>query len=168
MTANQIRPTIDIYYPMKKQFLFSTLLIFLLFACDEPHGYYDPSQQDVINNLTRHEWFQYYSKMQGFDSSVHDEGWIYQFSSNGKGHRRWCKSDGTPIDGPSTEYFQWTFTNDNFTVIYLGGNIERFWLIDKLDASELWVYDARIDPVINPNTDKTHYRFKAIGKPTLF
>lgn len=139
------------------------LVIFIvcaaLGACEESTGYYDESQKDILYRLTDKEWFMYYAHTPGFQSeSFENEGWIYVFDSDGRGKRTWWKK-GTE-ENTGTEYFQWTFTTDNFAVIYLGGNIERFWLIDRLTDTELIVQDAIQDPVLHPGTYKQLYKFR--------
>ena len=61
-------------------------------------------------------------------------------------------SNGDPV------YFCWTFTTENFAVIYIDKS-EQFWLIDKFTQLKLWVYTAFQDPVLYPNTDKRFWKF---------
>lgn len=103
----------------------------------------------------------YYAHTPGFQpESFEDEGWIYNFDANGKGKRTWWKKH--PEENIETEYFQWTFTTDNFAVIYIGGNIERFWLINELTSTSLIVRDAIEDPVLYPNTSQRLCKFKPV------
>lgn len=145
--------------------IFRALIIFIfcafLGACEERTGYYDESQKDIIARLTCTEWFMYYAHTPGFQpESFEDEGWIYNFDANGKGKRTWWKKH--PEENIETEYFQWTFTTDNFAVIYIGGNIERFWLINELTSTSLIVQDAIEDPVLYPNTSQRLCKFKPV------
>lgn len=62
--------------------------------------------------------------------------------------------------------FHWTFTTENFAVIYITvstgeGYWDTYWLIEKLTPHELWVQEAPQDPVLYPNQDKRYYKFKA-------
>ena len=147
---------------MKQIRLFIYILVFVFLAsCDERTGYYDTDQKEIISLITGVEWKQTYENMPNFEPTEYDEeGWVYQFNANGTGSYKWMNwKDGT-ING-ETVYFRWTFTTDNFSVIYID-KLECFWLIDKLTSSELTVKRAMQDPVLYPNTDKTDCKFKPI------
>lgn len=144
-----------------KQLLIIILSCVLLASCEERTGYYDTNQKEIINLLTGVEWKQIYEYRPDFEPTEYKgEGWVYKFNANGTGSYKWVKwnegaTNGEPI------YFRWTFTTDNFSVIYIDKS-ERFWLIDKLTTSELSVTSAMQDPVLYPNTDKTVCKFTAI------
>lgn len=147
---------------MKQIRLFRSILVFVFLAsCDERTGYYDTDQKEIISLITGVEWKQTYENMPNFEpTEYNEEGWVYQFNANGTGSYKWMNwKDGT-ING-ETVYFRWTFTTDNFSVIYIDKS-ECFWLIDKLTPSELTVKRAMQDPVLYPNTDKTVCKFKPI------
>ena len=147
---------------MKQIRLFISILVFVFLAsCDERTGYYDTDQKEIISLITGVEWKQTYENMSNFEpTEYNEEGWVYQFNANGTGSYKWMNwKDGT-ING-ETVYFRWTFTTDNFSVIYIDKS-ECFWLIDKLTPSELTVKRAMQDPVLYPNTDKTVCKFKPI------
>lgn len=147
---------------MKQIRLFIYILVFVFLAsCDERTGYYDTDQKEIISLITGVEWKQTYENMPNFEpTEYNEEGWVYQFNANGTGSYKWMNwKDGT-ING-ETVYFRWTFTTDNFSVIYID-KLECFWLIDKLTSSELTVKRAMQDPVLYPNTDKTDCKFKPI------
>lgn len=147
---------------MKQIRLFISILVFVFLAsCDERTGYYDTDQKEIISLITGVEWKQTYENMPNFEpTEYNEEGWVYQFNANGTGSYKWMNwKDGT-ING-ETVYFRWTFTTDNFSVIYIDKS-ECFWLIDKLTPSELTVKRAMQDPVLYPNTDKTVCKFKPL------
>lgn len=141
---------------------FIGIIYLLLVSCEGRTGYYNDNQEEIIDKITSVEWILVYED-NGFSSPIiHDKESVrYRFESNGKGWRKFIGSSVEPPLEDNIEYFRWTFTNDNFAVIYIGGNIERYWLIDKLTYSDLWVYDSYTDPVIYPNEDKCFYKFKA-------
>lgn len=144
---------------MKQIRLFISILVFVFLAsCDERTGYYDTDQKEIISLITGVEWKQTYENMPNFEpTEYNEEGWVYQFNANGTGSYKWMNwKDGT-ING-ETVYFRWTFTTDNFSVIYIDKS-ECFWLIDKLTPSELTVKRAMQDPILYPNTDKTVCKF---------
>lgn len=143
------------------QLLIIILACVLLASCEERTGYYDTDQKEIINLLTGVEWKQTYEYRPNFEPTEYkEEGWVYKFNANGTGSSKWENwSDGT-MNGEPT-YFRWTFTTDNFSVIYIDKS-ERFLLIDKLTSSDLWVTSAMQDPVLYPNTDKTVCRFKPL------
>lgn len=132
-------------------------------SCEGRSGYYNNDQKEVIAKLTGREWKLTYEHTQPFDPEEFEwESWVYKFNSNGTGSYKWVKwDDGSVIGEPV--YFRWTFTTENFAVIYID-KTERFWLIDKLTTTELWVYNSLQDPVIYPNTDNTFYKFTAYEK----
>lgn len=145
------------------------LVISLLFvieitivSCDGRSGYLDEGQLSTVSQLTDVEWLMsYYNPGYGNEYEFDDETLIYRFEKTGKG---WVAS-GSFSDASKKEdisYFQWTFTTENFSVIYMAGHVvEGYWLIEKLNSNELWVQEAPQDPVIYPNQDKRFYRFKA-------
>ncbi|MDE5809248.1 MAG: lipocalin family protein [Muribaculaceae bacterium] len=137
-----------------------TLCALFLISCEGRTGYFDSDQQTTIATLTAHEWKLCHEDSPSFPSTeFNDEGWIYKFNSNGTGSYKWVNyEDGTTIG--DTIYFRWTFTTDNFSVIYIDKS-QAFWLIEKLTADTLRVIVAYQDPVIYPNTDKTIWEFIA-------
>ncbi len=149
---------------MKRSIYLIVALFSILFSsCEDRTGYYDGYQNDRIALLTASKWFMYYQHRPPFQPEEFDsEGTVCSFSSDGKGILKVVDSEGELQEGYKVQYFQWTFTTDNFTVLYLGGNMQQFWLIDKLTPSELWVHCGAQDPAIYPNTDQIEYRFRAI------
>lgn len=146
------------------QILFISILACVFLAsCEERNGYYDTDQKEIINLLTGVEWKQIYEHTPNFEpNEFQKEGWVYKFNANGTGSYKWVKWEDGSISGEPI-YFRWTFTTDNFSVIYIDKS-ERFWLIDKLTLSDLWVTSAMQDPVLFPNTDKTICKLEAIRK----
>ncbi len=145
------------------QFYITILACGLLASCEERTGYYDADQKGVISLLTDVEWKQTYEHKSDFEPTEYkEEGWAYKFNANGTGSYKWMSWSDRTINGDPI-YFRWTFTTDNFTVIYIDKSAQ-FWLIDRLTPSELTVTSAFQDPVIYPNTDKTICKFEAINK----
>ena len=142
------------------QILISILACVLLASCEERTGYYDTDQKEIINLLTGVEWKQTYEHTPNFEpNEFQKEGWVYKFNANGTGSYKWVKWEDGSINGEPV-YFRWTFTTDNFAVIYIDKS-ERFWLIDKLTAKDLWVYNSYQDPVLHPNGDEVFWKFVA-------
>ena len=142
------------------QLLIIILSCVLLASCEERTGYYDTDQKEIINLLTGVEWKQTYEHTPNFEpNEFQKEGWVYKFNANGTGSYKWVKWEDGSISGEPV-YFRWTFTNDNFAVIYIDKS-ERFWLIDKLTAKDLWVYNSYQDPVLHPNGDEVFWKFVA-------
>ena len=141
-------------------YLTLTLVTFVLVSCEERTGYYTNEQQEIIAKLTANEWRLAYEHIPNFEpDELQEEGWVYKFNANGTGSFKWMKwEDGGINDEPT--YFHWTFTTDNFNVIYID-KTERFFLIDKLTAKELWVYNSYQDPVLYPNADEVFWKFVA-------
>lgn len=141
-------------------YIILTLVAFVLISCEERTGYYDSDQQEIIAKLTAKEWRLVYEHNPNFEPNIfQEEGWVYEFNANGTGSYKWVKWEDGSINGEPV-YFRWTFTTDNFSVIYIDKS-ERFWLIDRLTSSELWVASAMQDPVLYPNTDKTLCKLEA-------
>jgi len=142
-------------------YIILTLVAFVLISCEERTGYYDSDQQEIIAKLTAREWKLVYEHTPNLEpNEFQKEGWVYKFNANGTGSYKWVKWEDGSISGEPI-YFRWTFTTDNFSVIYIDKS-ERFWLIDKLTLSDLWVTSAMQDPVLFPNTDKTICKLEAI------
>lgn len=148
---------------MKTRILSLLVLLGILFvSCDGRTGYLDQGQLSTVSLLTDSEWLMsYYNPGYGNEYEFDDETRIYRFEKTGKG---WVAS-GSFSDASKKEdisYFQWTFTTDNFSVLFITGHVvEGYWLIEKLTSNELLVLEAPQDPVIYPNQDKRFYRFKA-------
>ena len=142
------------------QILISILACVFLASCEERTGYYDTDQKEIINLLTGVEWKQTYEHTPNFEpNEFQKEGWVYKFNANGTGSYKWVKWEDGSINGEPV-YFRWTFATDNFAVIYIDKS-ERFWLIDKLTAKDLWVYNSYQDPVLHPNGDEVFWKFVA-------
>lgn len=141
---------------------FFACMLVVLSSCDGRSGYLDEGQQTTVAMLTDVEWLMSYADY-GYDNveTYDDETRIYKFDRTGKG---WFAS-GSFKDiskKEDTSYYQWTFTTENFVVIYMTGHsVEGYWLIEKLTPDELWVQWTQQDPVIYPNQDKNIFRFKA-------
>lgn len=147
---------------MKQLYVFLAILVSVFLAsCEERTGYYDTDQKEILSLIGGVEWKQIYEHRPSFEPTEYDvEGWVYKFNTNGTGSYKWVNwNDGTTKGEPV--YFRWTFTTDNFSVIYIDKS-ERFWLIDRLTPSELTVTSAMQDPVLYPNTDKTICKFKPL------
>ena len=148
---------------MKSRILSLMALMGILFvSCEGRTGYLEEGQLSTVSLLTDSEWLMsYYNPGFGNEYEYDDDTRIYRFEKTGKG---WVAS-GSFSDVSQKEevsYFQWTFTTENFSVIYMAGHVvEGYWLIEKLTSNELWVQEAPQDPVIYPNQDKRYYRFKA-------
>ena len=136
----------------------SAIMMLILASCEDRTGYYSHEQQEIIAKLTDKDWKQVYEHQPDFDPTVYDgEGMVYRFNSDGTGSCKWASwSDGTITGEP--EYFRWTFTTDNFAVIYIT-KLNRYWLIDKLTADNIWVYDSYQDPVMYPNSYEVFCKF---------
>lgn len=148
---------------MKSRILLLLALMGILFvSCEGRTGYLEEGQLSTVSLLTDSEWLMsYYNPGFGNEYEYDDDTRIYRFEKTGKG---WVAS-GSFIDASKKEdvsYFQWTFTTDNFAVLYMAGHVvEGYWLIEKLTPYELWVQEAPQDPVIYPNQNKRFYKFKA-------
>lgn len=148
---------------MKKAYFYIFIYALLsLTSCDEPIGYYDDGQRDVIGCVTGTEWVLVSVIYPDSEPEILDnDAEIYKFDADGRGwHKvRWSIVD--PSGKDVVTYFRWSFTTDNFAVIYLVDSSESYWLIEKLTATELWVVCAMQDPVLYPGTYQYRCRFKA-------
>lgn len=145
--------------------ILSCLLAIALCSCEEKTGYYNPDQQDRIKALTSVKWIQHNDWI-SVDGSPVDTYETWNFDSTGKGSWNIRNEQDGKVTEENTYYFQWTFTNDTFAVIYmimqkLG---DSYWLIDKLDSKELRVYQASQDPVLYPGTEKTYQIYTPVKK----
>lgn len=97
----------------------------------------------------------------GNEQTFDDETNIYSFGRDTKG---WTGvgSLKDPSIKKDVQYFQWTFTTENYTVIYTSGNAtEGYRLIKKLTPTEMWLQWSAQDPVLYPNQTTTFYKLKA-------
>lgn len=133
-----------------KIYTFKTLkrLMYLIFGHDEAERRLDKRRAKADYG---------YGSVETYD----DETRIYKFDKTGKG---WFASGSfTDISKKDdVSYYQWTFTTENFLVIYMTGHsVEGYWYIEKLTPNELWVQWTQQDPALHPNQDKDIYKFKA-------
>ncbi len=147
---------------MKSAILLLTIFLAILSSCEGRTGYLNEGQQSKVSMLTDVEWLMYYSDYgDGYEYHYDNETKIYKFDRTGKG---WV-ANGSFSDislKDDVSYYKWSFTTENFAVIYMAGHIvEGYWLIEKLNSEELWVQWTMEDPVIYPNQNKDRYRFKA-------
>ena len=145
---------------------FLTLCGLFLLSCEGRTGYIDDSQLSRVSELTGSEWLvAWYEDPLGQVETFDDKTSIYRFESTGKG---WS-ANGSFSDVALRENvrnFHWTFTADNFAVVYMTwshdwGYWEEYWLIEKLTPDELWIKYAAQDPAIYPNQDSRRYRLMA-------
>lgn len=154
-------------FQMKSRIFYLIIIIGLLFvSCDGRTGYLDEGQLSTVSDLTDSEWLMSYADYgYGSDYYFDDDTQIYRFEKTGKGwYANGSFSDASKKD--NVQNFQWTFTTENFVVLYMtgssgGGYWDGYWLIEKLTPNELWVQYAQQDPVLYPNQDNYTYRFKA-------
>ncbi|MDE6490751.1 MAG: hypothetical protein K2L49_06290 [Muribaculaceae bacterium] len=143
----------------------SFVLALSLLSCEEPTGYYNDDQWGAIGNLTGTEWVLESVTYPDSEPEIYDDGInVYKFDADGRGWHRILWSLVEPSAKDVTTYFRWSFTTENFAVIYMADSSESFWLIEKLTPTELWVICAMQDPVLYPGTYQYRCRFGAVGK----
>ena len=152
---------------MKSRILSLLALMGILFvSCEGRTGYLDDGQLSTVSFLTESEWLMSYADYSHREEYFYDEDThIYRFEKTGKG---WF-ANGSFSDISKKENmtnFHWTFTTENFAVIYITvstgeGYWDTYWLIEKLTSNELWIQKAPQDPVLYPNQEKRYYKFKA-------
>ena len=108
---------------MKALFIILSIsLLMIMSSCEGRTGYLDEGQQNTVAMLTDVEWLVVYADYGlGNEQTYDDETNIYSFGRDTKG---WT-AVGTLKDSSIKKYvryFQWTFTTENYTVIYLAGN----------------------------------------------
>lgn len=137
-------------------------LLMILSSCEGRTGYLDEGQQNTVAMLTDVEWLVVYADYGlGNEQTFDDETNIYSFGRDTKG---WTAvgSLKDPSIKKDVQYFQWTFTTENYTVIYTSGNAtEGYRLIKKLTPTEMWLQWTAQDPVLYPNQTTTFYKLKA-------
>lgn len=142
---------------MKRQLsigCFSLVILFLLAGCVEKTGYYEPGEQQIIDNLTGNKSWErdfYVERDGGFD--VH-ETWVFKDDGSGS-----CEVETTYNNGQTEErltYFRWSFTMPDFSVIYLDYGL--FWDVKKLTSDKLYIYETYDDPVTVPGQTYRGYK----------
>ena len=152
---------------MKSLILSLLALMGILFvSCEGRTGYLDDGQLSTVSLLTESEWLMSYADYSyGGENFFDDDTQIYRFEKTGKG---WF-AKGSFSNSSKKEnvlYLHWTFTTENFAVIYMTisageGYWDEYWLIEKLTPDELWVQSTQQDPVLYPNPNRATYKFKA-------
>lgn len=131
-------------------------------ACDGCQGYLGDSQQIVVDRLTGCQWRMTYMHAPDIDPVEYTtEGFVYKFNRDGSGWYRWAGWTGAETES-APEYFRWSFTNSNFAVIRIAGDIPEYWLIESLTSSALNVQSSFSDPVIYPDQSAVERRFVAV------
>lgn len=142
------------------------LICLLIFTSCERSGYYDADQQARLNLLTSVKWSQHWTDTYDPDNPVY----YYQtwdFDRKGKAvFTQTGKNQAGEEILRETQYYDWTFTTENFAVIYLYSTTfgESFWLIEKLTDTGLRVKAANQDPVLYPSVPQTTLSFTAEPK----
>ena len=152
---------------MKSRILSLLALMEILFvSCEGRTGYLEEGQLSTVSLLTESEWLMSYADYSyGGENFFDDDTQIYRFEKTGKG---WF-AKGSFSNSSKKEnvlYLHWTFTTENFAVIYMTisageGYWDEYWLIEKLTPDELWVQSTQQDPVFYPNQNRATYKFKA-------
>ncbi|MDE5988388.1 MAG: hypothetical protein K2F88_05140 [Duncaniella sp.] len=143
--------------------LILTLLCAIVCTSCERSGYYDSDQKNRLSMLTSVKWTQRWTDRYDPENPI-DYYQTWSFDTKGKAS---FTQIGTDHDGKvilrETQYYDWTFTTENFAVIYLfsGTYGESFWLIEKLTAEKLRVKAANQDPVLYPSVPQTTLTFDA-------
>ncbi len=134
----------------------------IMSSCEGKSGYLDESQQNTVAMLTDVEWLVVYADYGlGNEKTFDDETNIYSFGRDTKGWNAWG-SLKDPSVKKDVRYFQWTFTTENYTVIYMAGNsMDGYWLIQKLTPTDLWAQWSVKDTVLYPNQTTTFYKLKS-------
>ncbi|WP_148464490.1 hypothetical protein [Xylanibacter rodentium] len=138
-------------------------LLMIMSSCEGQTGYLDEGQQNTVAMLTDVEWLVVYADYGlGNEQTFDDETNIYSFGRDTKG---WTAvgSLKDPSVKKDVQYFQWTFTTENYTVIYTSGNATEgyYWLIEKLTPTDFWVQWSVKDPVLYPNQTTSFYKLRA-------
>ncbi len=144
------------------QLSYFLLLLLMCSSCEGRTGYMNEGQLNTVAMLTDVEWLVVYvESWLGHGENIEDETNIYSFGKDAKG---WTAraSLKDPSVKENVRYFQWSFTTENYAVIYTEGNSnDGYWLIQKLTPTELWLQWAIMDPVLYPNQITTFYKLKA-------
>lgn len=128
--------------------IISTISI-LFYGCVEKEGYYGENGNTIIVNLTNKEWSRKYRP----DESGHYVEVKYIFKDNGSGIWKERVTDRNGKVEENILYFHWSFTTPNFKYIYL--DLECYWEISKLTATQLCIYETWDDPLV---VTGQHYR----------
>jgi len=143
----------------------SLSLVMIMSSCEGRDGYLDDGRQNTVAMLTDVDWLVVYADYGlGNEYTYDDETNIYSFGMDTKG---WTAigSLKDPSVKKDVRYFQWTFTTENYAVIYTAGNsTDGYWLIQKLTPTEMWLQWTARDPVLVPNQTTSFYKFKARKK----
>lgn len=144
-------------------------ILMLLPSCDGRSGCIDEDRQNIVDLLTGADWLVEYADYgPGGEQTYDDTTTIYSFGKDLKGWRA-LGSFKDPAVKENVQYFQWTFTTENYAVIHTAGNsADGYWLIQKLTPTALWLQWSAKDPVLIPNQTTTHYRLIPRAKQYYF
>lgn len=148
------------------KYLMAVCLFVAATSCEERTGYYDSDQKSILAKLTSVRWVSHGKGIDAAGKPSIDNYQIYNFETDGNGSFTYLsESNGEELER-RTRYFQWTFTTENFAVIFMteGYSDSTFWLIEKLTDTQLWVKSAMQDPVLYPGVHQNSLRFEAEEK----
>lgn len=144
---------------------FSVVLLLIGLVSCERSGYYDTDQQSRLTLLTSVKWRLNGSVMDN-DGSLISYSELWSFDRKGKASCVYQNVKDGEVIRHDIAYYDWTFTTENFAVIYLYSVTSgaSFWQIEKLTDTDLWVKTAMQDPVIYPGVNINRVRFESVEK----
>ncbi len=135
-----------------KSHLLPLILGLLICLSCERSGYYNDDQRKRLDLLTATRWTEQSTDSHDPENPIEcRQSWSFDKKGKASVTYKWTDKNGNTTYN-ETQYYDWTFTTENFAVIYLysATHGDLFWLIEKLTANELRVKAAVMDPVLNP------------------
>lgn len=132
----------------------------LMVSCERFTSPLEGVQNETIINLTSYVWINEVKEYLP-DSTIYESYETWSFNRTGQGTH---KVKFLNVNGQIDEriyYFQWGFTTQNFTVIYMDIQFSgvTFWQINKITPFVLEVIASSVDPVMYPDCEKKYLSF---------
>lgn len=148
--------TINKHLPFNISFFF----ILLLLASCERSGYYDDSEQGIINDFCNKNWIREYESY--YNGTKYEIQEIYNFKTDGTYSRKFQRIDNEGNINNGENHYEWSFTTPQFNHVFLGwGN--ACWKIRALTSTKLSVMEYYGD-YNNVSSHGDYYEFTAESK----
>ena len=132
------------------------ILLSLLSGCVEKTGYYDDGQQGIIDDLTKNKGWERTFHTISYDGRECDIYELWTFKDDASGSRKFVRNYDDGKTEEYIDYFRWSFTIPNFSIIYMDSGL--YWEIEKLTPDKLHIYETYNDPITVPGQDYREYR----------
>lgn len=129
--------------------------LYVLINCTNGSSGTPDEWYDVRDSLVSKPWERSFHNEAAYGEEENDVQEIWLFESNGKGSR---ESIITYKDGKEKKNrysFPWRLTID----LVINIDDDRYWKIEEITSTRLYIYETSKDPIKEPGQDRTYYEY---------